>query len=110
MNRSRDIARRTLSLGLAALMLSLSVAIPVLERGELSGTLGIESSHDANRCGHVHDHRICTQLSANLSLASVSYDYVPLQVTLRAPRPYAPSSTHHDTFFEGPPSRAPPLA
>ena len=110
MNRSRDLASRTLSLGLAALMLSLSVAIPVLERGELSGAVGIESSHDPGRCGHVHDHRICTQLSANLSLASVAYRYVPLQVTLRAPRPDVPKSTHHASFFEGPPSRAPPLA
>jgi hypothetical protein len=110
MNRTRDLARKLLSLGLATLLLTLSVAIPVLERGELSGTVGIESSHDPGRCGHVHDHRICTQLSANLSLVAPAYDYRVPHVTIRAARPEVRASTQHHTFFEGPPSRAPPLA
>lgn len=110
MNRPRDIVRKLLSLGLAAILLTLSVATPVLDRGEDFGRVSVESGHDPSRCGHPHDHRICTQVGANLSLATAIYDYRTPHVTLRTTRPQTPTSEVHDTFVEGPPSRAPPLA
>lgn len=110
MNRTRDVARKLVSLGLAALLLTLSVVVPVMDRGEDFGNVAVESSHDPARCGHPHDHRICTQVGANLSIAAPVYDYRTPHVTLRSARPQSPTSSLHDNFLEGPPSRAPPLA
>jgi len=110
MNRPRDVVRQLLSLGLAVILLTLSVATPVLDRGEDFGRVSVESTHDPSRCGHPHDHRICTQMGANLSLAAPVYDYRTPHVTLRSARPEAPAPEARATFVEGPPSRAPPLA
>ena len=110
MTRPRDVVRKLLSLGLAAILLTLSVATPVLDRGEDFGRVSVESRHDPSRCGHPHDHRICTQVGANLSLASAVYGYRTPHVALRSALPETPASALHDTFVEGPPSRAPPLA
>lgn len=110
MNRPRDVVRKLLALGLAAILLTLSVATPVLDGGEDFGRVSVESTHDPSRCGHPHDHRICTQVGANLSLAAQVYAYRTPHVTLRSVRPQVPASEVRDSFIEGPPSRAPPLA
>lgn len=110
MNRPRDVVRKLLSLGLAAILLTLSVATPVLDRGEDFGRVSVESTHDPSRCGHPHDHRICTQVGSNLSLVAPSYDPRTPHVTLRSAPPETPDPELPDTFVEGPPSRAPPLA
>jgi hypothetical protein len=110
MNNKRSFVRTTVSAGLAVLLLVLNVAIPALESAESFGPVGIESAHDAGRCGDGHDHRICTQVGANLSLSASTYDHRTTHVTLRSALPVDPASTIHRTFLEGPPSRAPPLA
>jgi hypothetical protein len=103
------LSRKSLSVTLATLMLTLSVAVPVLERGEVVGEAAIESEHDPGRCGHSHDHRICTQVGANLSVAAVAYDYRAAHVVVRLAMPGQARSALLGTFLEGPPARAPPL-
>lgn len=91
------------------LLLVLSVAVPVMERGEFLVELAIESAHDPGRCGHAHDHRICAQVGANFSVAAVSHDYRVAHVVVRLAKSGTPRSALLATVLEGPPSRAPPL-
>lgn len=100
---------RGLSGPLAALMLVLSVAVPVVERADVSHELAVESEHAPGTCPTAHDHTVCTQVGANQGAASDS----PIRRTpvgsvflaLRsADRVAAPSSR-----VPGPPARAPPL-
>jgi len=97
-------------MGLAATLLMLSIATPVLDRGEDLGRVSVESAHDPSRCGHPHDHRICTQVGANLSLTTSVYDYRTPHVSVRSVVPETRAPQLHDSFVDGPPSRAPPLA
>ena len=110
MNRQGNPVRRYISAALTLLTFGLSVAVPVMERGSLVGRMAIESEHDPARCAHQHDHRVCTQVGANLSLNSAESAYRPPHVLVHsAPasliRTWTGSATH-----EGPPPRAPPLA
>ena len=110
MNRKREIVRKHFSAGLAMLMLTLSVAVPLMERGDLVSNSSVESQHDPARCGHTHDHRVCAQVGANLSVAAPAHQYRLSHVVVRLARPGDPRSTIHKRLLAGPPSRAPPLA
>jgi hypothetical protein len=110
MNRKRDVVRKHASAGLAMLMLTLSVAVPIMERGELVADTAVESEHDPARCGHPHDHRVCAQVGANLSLAAPAHEVRLSYVVISLARPDDLQSTVHKRFLAGPPSRAPPLA
>ena len=68
------LARKGASLGISLLMLTLSLAILVLERSELVNGPVAESEHDPATCPTAHDHRICTQVGANLSAHSRVHD------------------------------------
>lgn len=107
---SESRARRPLGLLLCALILGTSVAAPLLERGGFLSHAAVESEHDPATCAHPHDHRICTQVGANLSLMAAGHDHRVAHVFVDA----APSSDLRSTFekprLQGPPSRAPPLA
>ncbi|MDH3205217.1 MAG: hypothetical protein OEO79_01315 [Gemmatimonadota bacterium] len=106
---TRRHAHKILSAGLAALVLALSVAVPLLERGEFVDQAAIESAHDPGRCGHAHDHRICSQVGANLSLVAAFFESRAAHAVVRSSRPAQPRSDILDTLLEGPPPRAPPL-
>lgn len=110
MNGTSGQIRRIASTVLAALMLTLSVAVPLMERADVTGTLAVESRHHASTCPHGHDHRLCTQIGANFSLATSAYDHRAAPVLLRASTPVTPETRAFRPFQEGPPSRAPPLA
>ena len=109
MDTKTDFTRRCVATILATVMLSLSIALPIMERGDVSGRSAVESSHDPSRCGHGHDHRICTQVGANFSLTTSGYESRLAHVAIRVARPSEPHSAPFRTFLEGPPSRAPPL-
>ena len=64
--------RRALSAWLTALLLVVSVVVPALDRGWLSNETVLESEHSAASCLRGHDHTICTQVEANLLVASTS--------------------------------------
>jgi len=105
----QQLSRKRLSVALATLMLALSVAVPVLERGELFSDAAIESAHDPSRCGHSHDHRICTQVGANLSLSAVAYEYRAAHIVVRPAMTGQARSALLGNPLQGPPARAPPL-
>jgi hypothetical protein len=62
--------RRSLGAALAALMMSQSVAIPLLDRADRVGVPVVESEHNASTCVRGHDHTICTQFSANRQIST----------------------------------------
>ena len=110
MTRTGDKIRRFLSTGVATLMLSLSVAVPFMERAELVDEPVAESEHNPATCPPPHDHRLCTQVGANLAVPAAS-DERPLPASSvlrigRTTRADAVSSAHADDTR----SRAPPLA
>jgi len=57
--------RKVLSAPIALVLLTLAVVVPVMERADLSRAPVIESEHEPGSCPAPHDHRICTQVSAN---------------------------------------------
>ncbi len=63
MSPTRRALRRTVSPVLAAVMLVMSVAVPMLDR-DRSATPVLESHHVAS-CVPGHDHTICVQTSAS---------------------------------------------
>jgi len=109
MNGTSDQIRRTVSTVLAALMLTLSVAVPQMDRGEVTGALAVESHH-SSACPHGHDHRLCTQVGANFSFVTSAYRPRVAPVVLHTTPPATPATRAFRPFQEGPPSRAPPLA
>jgi hypothetical protein len=60
--------RRAISAWLSALLLVLSVAVPFVERADLDHQQRWESTHEPGACAPAHDHTVCTQVGANLSL------------------------------------------
>jgi len=110
MNRRGDPIRRSISASIGLLTLGLSVAVPVMERGTFVGETAVESHHDPSRCAHAHDHRVCTQVGANLSLAPAEAGHRLSHVVVRATPPTDVESAPSKSTRDGPPSRAPPLA
>jgi hypothetical protein len=101
--------RRRCAPVLVTLLVSLSVLVPLLDKGELGGGYAFESEHDAATCVRAHDHTVCTQFGANHSIptdaprhGSVSHDAVALGT--RADQLAAPRDLHTSHL-----SRAPPL-
>ena len=110
MNIRRSQTRKALSAGISLLMLTLSIAVPLIERADVSHETAVESEHNPLQCPPAHDHTVCTQASANLAVAaSTQSTHVAWTVTVEMAQP-APSGAVTMAFPEGHPSRAPPLA
>jgi hypothetical protein len=107
---SESRARRPLGLALCALILGSSVAVPLMERGGFFAHATLESEHDPATCAHRHDHRVCTQVGANLALAARTHGHRVAHVFVDSAPLASPRSTTAKPLLEGPPSRAPPLA
>ena len=110
MNYPIDALRKLLSSVVTLLMMTVSVAVPLMDRAEPSVELAVESEHDQSRCRHAHDHRVCSQVGASSSLASGAYEHRLGHVATQVATPVDAEGTATRTFREGPPSRAPPLA
>ena len=110
MQRSESRARKPLGIALCALILGSSLAVPLLERGGFFAHATLESEHDPTTCAHPHDHRVCSQIGANLALASNTHDHRLAHVLVDVGPPDRPRSTTAKPLLEGPPPRAPPLA
>ncbi len=65
MTRVRRPFRRAVASPLAALLLTLSVAVPVMERADFAHAPVVESEHQPGACPAPHDHTVCTQVGAN---------------------------------------------
>ncbi len=109
MRPSESSTRRPLGLLLCALILGFNLAEPLLERGGFLARAAVESEHDPATCAHPHDHRICTQVGEDLSLASRTHDQRVAGLFLDAPPTSAPSAAIDGRPLEEPPARAPPL-
>lgn len=108
--KERGRAHKGVSIGITALMLLMSVAIPLLERAEVVNEPVAESEHNPATCPTQHDHTVCTQVGANASAPSHDSaqrsDHTVVVVATPTQAPTVASAT----FAEGHPSRAPPLA
>lgn len=91
-------------------MLTLSVAVPVLEQGSLFHHPVAESQHSPGECPSGHDHTICTQVGANLAIDTNDVDgpQAPSAVSLSLVAGHRSLSTHTRGRANAP--RAPPLA
>jgi len=98
--------RRTFAVWLSALMVALSVAVPLVERADLDHHERWESEHSPGVCGH--DHTICTQVGANLSLPSHTGIPSPVLRIVRATRRSGLHFSDRRIRREGNPTRAPP--
>jgi hypothetical protein len=108
---TRDkVMRKTVSVWLSALLLTLSIAVPALERAEFVHQSVIESEHDPAHCPPTHDHTVCTQVGANLSLTAAPTLVDHTQEIFRVAAPVEAPASVHSVFAYGHPSRAPPLA
>jgi hypothetical protein len=93
-----------------ALIVTLSVAVPVLERADLARTTAFESRHDPVACSPGHNHTLCTQVGASHAIPSrqdlrvgVS-PFVGSTVARRTGAAFVP------VLPDGHPTRAPPSA
>jgi len=109
MRRPESRTRRPIGLLLCALILGSSVAAPLLERGGFLAHAAVESEHDPATCAHPHDHRICTQVGANLSLMSSGCDHRVAHVLIDASPAAEALCITELAQLEGPPARAPPV-
>ena len=105
-----DPIRRGISVGISMLVLTLSVAVPVLERGSVFDHPIVEREHNPGDCPSGHDHTVCTQVGANLSLEAA-----PVQTALGSAVVSVSPIAAKRVFATGPGngslhSRAPPLA
>lgn len=102
--------RRYGPLGIALLMLTLSVAVPVLGRADVFTEPVVESEHNPAECPSGHDHTICTQVGANFSAVSRGQAQQVTRTVVRIPLPTQATRVAERAIEEGHPSRAPPLA
>lgn len=110
MTTRHDRVRKGTSIGITALMLLLSVAIPVLERAEVVNVPVAESEHDPATCPAGHDHTVCAQVGANLSAPTDTHGHRQAPTTVGLETVTEALTVASAAFPEGHPSRAPPLA
>lgn len=109
MRTPRTPTHKGLSLGISLLILMLSVVVPVLERAEVENAPVAESAHNPAECPTGHDHTICTQVGANLSAPSGEVVHTLAFAVTGTTTLRGNSTLATDAFFEGHPSRGPPL-
>ncbi|MDG2239372.1 MAG: hypothetical protein P8L30_04170 [Longimicrobiales bacterium] len=108
--RHRDNAlRKALAAWLPALLVILSVAVPALERDEFAAETVVESEHAPGTCPTAHDHTVCTQVGANLSVASASTKISHDHAIVLASAPVEALEASRSVFMDGHPTRGPPL-
>jgi hypothetical protein len=110
MKAKGKVIRKTISVWLSALLLILSIAVPALARAEFAHEPAIESEHNPAHCPRAHDHTVCTQVGANLSLAAAPTLSDHTQEVISVTAPIEAPASAHSVFEYGHPSRAPPLA
>jgi hypothetical protein len=75
--------RSAVAASLATLLLTLSVAVPLVERADVSHAPVVESEHQPGSCPRPHDHRVCTQLRANQAAPKAKAVEGPMAVVRR---------------------------
>lgn len=93
---------------MSALLLALSVAVPIVERADLDRREHWESEHQTGVCTPAHDHTICTQVGANLSLPAHVGVPIPVLHEFRGLRGTGSTYASPRLLALGNPTRAPP--
>lgn len=109
MNWGNRYARRAFAAWLSVLVLVLSAVVPILERADLDHHERWESEHAPGACTPAHDHTICTQVGANLSLPSRGTAYHPTLRVVSGSRGQGVAWAFRRAPHEGHPTRAPPI-
>ena len=108
--KKRRWATRILTAPLALLVLLPSLALPALERADVSHETSVTSPHDPASCPQAHDHLLCTQIGGSLAAPAVDVSRAT------PPDRFGPIEAFHHrappatVLRTGPPSRAPPTA
>ena len=89
-------------------MVALSVAVPLVARADLDHHERWESEHSPGACAPAHDHTICTQVGANLSLPARTGIPSPVLRLVRATRRSGLHFSNLRIRRDGNPTRAPP--
>lgn len=110
MNIRREKTRKVFSTGLSLLLLTLSVAVPLLERADLVHEPVIEGAHNPAQCPPAHDHTVCAEANANLPFAASGALMALALVVADVTGTASTSTASSPVFPDGHPSRAPPLA
>ena len=108
MNPKRGLARKALSAALSALLVALSVAVPLIGRADLDHREQWESHHQHGVCDTGHDHTICTSVGANLSMPATAVAYQPALVVVSTGRSPGLTAAARHGLRLGHPTRAPP--
>jgi hypothetical protein len=106
----RTVARLRphVSAALALLLVTLSVAVPMLDRADAGSGVVVESEHHPGTCPPAHDHTVCTQFGGNLPLVS-AWSRIPSAATVRTPPLHDDLRLSHTTVsVAANRSRAPP--
>ena len=103
----RDPIRKVIASGLLLLMVTLAVAVPVLDTGSFPDHPVVESEHAPGECVTGHDHRICAQTGVDVDEGA---DESPLAAILVAVSPHGGFTGAVTTWRNrATRSRAPPL-
>ncbi len=95
---------------LAVVLLALSVAVPVMERADLTHVPVVESEHEPGSCPTPHDHTICTQVSANHAAPGGDSAVRSIEVARHAPGVTGAGDLRENRFSPPVSARAPPRA
>ena len=100
--------RPHVSAALALLLVTLSVAVPMLDAADAGSGAALESEHHPGTCPPAHDHTVCTQFGGNLPLVS-AWTRIPSAETVRTASPHDDLRLSHTTVsVAANRSRAPP--
>lgn len=94
---------------ISVLMLTLSVAVPVLEQGALFSHPVAEAEHDPGECPSGHDHTVCTQVGANFAFEGRSVDNPEHADGVTSTAPSTEDVPSARAWASNKRSRAPPL-
>lgn len=108
MNLGNTTFRRCIAAAIAALVLTLNVSLPVLERADIGHEPVVESEHAPGECPQAHDHTICTQVGSNYAAPLRGTSRQQSQQIFRAAYSSPFAAPTPSVLAEGHASRAPP--
>ncbi|MDX1645508.1 MAG: hypothetical protein R3304_00080 [Longimicrobiales bacterium] len=109
MHSTRDRLRTCLVGGISALLLTLSVAVPVLEQDPQLFESVAENEHAPGECPSGHDHTVCTQVAKNLPIDEDVADTPATGALATVSTRDRAEAVAHRSDRGSPRSRAPPL-
>ena len=100
--------RRALWAPMTALMLLLSVAIPMLDSADFGTEPVVESQHDPASCAPAHDHTLCTPVGSSQALLAKAPKRAPVFVVTPGALLGSMAWVRVSALCQGHPTRGPP--